>query len=307
MTAKIFIDGEVGTTGLQIRNRLAGRDDIALIQLDEANRKDIGARQAALQEADISILCLPDAASIEAVKLADGKTRFIDASTAHRVHPDWVFGFPEMTEGQRQQIEKAQFVTNPGCYSTGAIALLRPLQEAGFLPTDFRASINAVSGYTGGGKQMIAEFEGDTGSDYFVYGLQQMHKHLPEIVRFCDLREQPVFVPSVGDFAQGMAVQVPLHLAMLAGAPDIAALHSVLSKHYAGQANIQIRALDAVPDRINPQAHNGSNILEITLAGDAKTGRVVLLAVLDNLGKGASGAAVQSLNLMLGKPENTGL
>lgn len=305
--AKVFIDGEVGTTGLQISNRLAERSDITLIQLDEAHRKDKGARQAALQQADVSILCLPDAASIEAVELAAGKTRFIDASTAHRINPDWVFGFPEMTAGQRQAIEDAQFVSNPGCYSTGAITLLRPLQEAGLLPADFRASINAISGYTGGGKQMIATFEDGSSDPFFIYGMTQMHKHLPEIVRYCDLSEQPIFVPSVGNFAQGMAVQIPLHLAMLNDNPDMQTLHSTLAGHYVGQNNIRLRPLDDAPDRISPQAHNGTNTLEIIVAGDDKTGRAVLIAVLDNLGKGASGAAVQNLNLMLGIAENTGL
>ncbi len=305
--AKVFIDGEVGTTGLQIRQRLANRDDLTLLHLDEANRKDTAARQAALQEADISILCLPDAASKEAVVLADGQTRFIDASTAHRVNPDWVFGFPEMTKGQRQAVETAQFVSNPGCYSTGAISLLRPLAEAGLLPDDFRATINAVSGYSGGGKQLIAEFETGAGGDFFIYGLTQTHKHLPEIVTYSKLAIQPVFVPSVGNFAQGMAVQLPLHLDTLNTAPDIAALHQALADHYSGAGFVSVAPLDAVPDRINPQHLNGTNNLQITLAGDPKTGRVVLTAVLDNLGKGSSGAAVQNLNLMLGMAEDTGL
>jgi len=307
MTAKVFIDGEVGTTGLQIQQRLAGRQDITLIHLDEANRKDKSARQAALQQADVSILCLPDAASIEAVELAAGETRFIDASTAHRVNPDWTFGFPEMTAGQGQAIETAQFVSNPGCYSTAAIALLRPLQEAGVLPTRFCANINAVSGYTGGGKQMIATFEDGSSDPFFIYGTTQMHKHLPEIVLYSGLLEQPIFVPSVGNFAQGMAVQIPIHMASLNGNQDLKSLHSTLANHYAGQENIRLCALNKVPDRINPQAHNGTNTLEIIVAGDDETGRAVLIAVLDNLGKGASGAAVQNLNLMLGLAENTGL
>jgi N-acetyl-gamma-glutamyl-phosphate reductase len=305
MTAKIFIDGEVGTTGLQIKQRLAGRNDLSLIHLDEANRKDKSARQTALQEADIAILCLPDAASIEAVELAAGKTRFIDASTAHRVNPDWCFGFPEMTKGQRQAIETAQFVSNPGCYSTAAIALLRPLQEAGLLPADYRACINAVSGYTGGGKQMIAEFQAGNAGAFFVYGMSQMHKHLPEIVKYSGLSEQPVFVPSVGNFAQGMAVQIPLHLPQLAGNPTLQTLHDALSAHYAGEPNLVVNA--TAPDRLDPEAQNGTNRLEITVAGDNTTGRAVLIATLDNLGKGASGAAVQNLNLMLGVAEDTGL
>jgi len=305
MTAKIFIDGEVGTTGLQIRQRLAGRKDLSLIQLNETNRKDKAARQAALKEADIAILCLPDAASIEAVELAGGETRFIDASTAHRVNPDWVFGFPEMTMGQRQSIEIAQFVSNPGCYSTAAIALLRPLQDAGLLPTDFRASINAVSGYTGGGKQLIAEFEAGNAGAFFIYGLTQMHKHLPEIVKYNGLSEQPVFVPSVGNFAQGMAVQIPLHLTQLTGAPNLQKLRDVLTDHYSKETNLTVNT--TAPDRINPEAQNGTNHLEITVAGDDPTGRAILIATLDNLGKGASGAAVQNMNLMLGVDEDTGL
>ncbi len=304
---KVFIDGEAGTTGLQIWQRLEGRGDITLIHLKESQRKDINARQAALIESDISILCLPDAASKEAVALADGQTRFIDPSTAHRVNPDWTFGFPEMTKGQRQAVETAQFVSNPGCYSTGAISLLRPLAEAGLLPSDFRATINAVSGYTGGGKQLIAEYESGTGADYFVYGLTQMHKHLPEIVTYSRLAIQPIFVPSVGNFTQGMVVQLPLHLDSLTNTPDMKTVHQALGDHYAGARFVSVAGLDTVPDRINPQQLNGSNNLEITLAGDPKTGRVVLTAVLDNLGKGSSGAAVQNLNLMLNVAEDTGL
>lgn len=305
MTAKIFIDGEAGTTGLQIRQRLEGRNDLSLIHLGEANRKDKAARQAALQEADIAILCLPDAASIEAVALAGGNTRFIDASTAHRVNPDWTYGFAEMTAGQRDTIRQAQFVANPGCYATAAIALLRPLQEAGLLPTDYRACINAVSGYTGGGKQLIAEFEAGQAGAFFVYGLGQQHKHLPEIVKYSGLSEQPVFVPSVGNFAQGMAVQIPLHFPQLAGNPTVQSLRDTLAAHYADAPNLVVNS--APPDRLNPEAQNGTNQLHITVAGDEKTGRSVLVATLDNLGKGASGAAVQNLNLMLGMAEDTGL
>jgi N-acetyl-gamma-glutamyl-phosphate reductase len=304
MTSKVFIDGEAGTTGLQIAQRLDQRADIALIRLGDAERKDPAARKAALLEADIAILCLPDAASIEAYEMAQGtSTRLLDASTAFRVHDDWVYGFAEMTAGQSDKIANAQFVSNPGCYPTGAISLLRPLREAGLLPSGAQISINAVSGYTGGGKALIAEYEAGGAPGTFVYGTSQVHKHLPEITKYGTLDTSPIFVPSVGNYAQGMVVQVPMHL----DGVSLADLHGALEGHYAGSDFVQVLPLDAEQGRIDAEAMNGTNNLQLQVCGNADKGQAVLVAVLDNLGKGASGAAVQNLNLMMGVDQTTGL
>lgn len=304
MTAKVFIDGEVGTTGLQIRARLEPREDITLISLPEEQRKSRLARLGAFAEADVSILCLPDAAVHEiGADLKKLNTRVIDASTAHRTDPDWVYGFAEMDAGARGRIAGAKFVSNPGCYPTGAIALLKPMLEAGLIAPDHPVTINAISGYSGGGKSMIAEFEAGTAPALFVYGTGQKHKHLPEIVARTGLTRRPIFVPSVGDFAQGMVVQVPLHLPPGGPAQAMAAL----ADHYAGQHFVAVVERDAMGDRIDPQRLNGTNRMELTVDGDPETGATVLIAVLDNLGKGASGAAVQNLNIMLGQDETQGL
>lgn len=305
MTQKIFIDGEVGTTGLQIAARLEARTDITLIRLDESRRKDRDARADALNAADIAILCLPDDAAREAAEIvAAGETRLLDASTAHRVAPDWVYGFAEMTAGQDQAIAAARFVANPGCYPTGAIGLIRPLREAGLLPADLGVSVNAVSGYTGGGKALIAEYDAGTAPSSFVYGTGQTHKHLPEMAQYGLLERAPIFVPSVGRFAQGMVVQVPLHLSDLPGKPGLDDLHAALTAHYAGARFVTVAPLGD-PGRIDAEAMNDTNGMTLYVCGDAT--RAVLIAVLDNLGKGASGAAVQNLNLMLGVDPATGL
>lgn len=305
MAQKIFIDGEVGTTGLQIAARLETRSDIDLIRLIESRRKDRDARAEALGAADIAILCLPDDAAREAAQIvAGGDTRLLDASTAHRVAPDWVYGFAEMTAGQAQAIAGARFVANPGCYPTGAIGLIRPLREAGLLPAGMGISINAVSGYTGGGKALIAEYEAGTAPKGFVYGTGQAHKHLPEMAQYGLLDRAPIFVPSVGNFAQGMIVQVPLHLADLPGTPTPGDLHGALAAHYAGSQFVTVAPLGD-PGRIDAEAMNDTNGMTLYVCGDAT--RAVLIAVLDNLGKGASGAAVQNLNLMLGVDPATGL
>jgi N-acetyl-gamma-glutamyl-phosphate reductase len=302
MVANVFIDGEVGTTGLQIRERLAGRRDITLISLSADRRKDAGARADAYARADVAILCLPDDAAIEAAAMCAGlDTRLIDASTAHRVNPDWVFGFPEMAPGQRADIAAARRVSNPGCYSTCAIALLRPLTDAGLVADGADLSVFGISGYTGGGKAMIAEFEAGEVTGGFIYATGQKHKHMPEVMVYGGLTRAPIFVPAVGQYAQGMIVQIPLQTSRAVE------VHAALRAHYAGSQFVSVRPLDAVQARENPQALNGTNQLELAVLGDAAEGRVVVSAVLDNLGKGASGAAVQNLNLMLGLDEGAGL
>jgi N-acetyl-gamma-glutamyl-phosphate reductase len=302
MSAKVFIDGEVGTTGLQIRDRLAGRKDITLISLPEDRRKDAGARADAFAQADIAILCLPDDASREATAIcATLPTRLIDASTAHRVNPDWVYGFPELAAGQRAAIAGAKRVSNPGCYSTCAIALLRPLTDAGLIGEADDLSIFGISGYTGGGKAMIAEYEKGETTGNFVYATTQHHKHMPEVMHYGGVSQSPIFVPSVGQYAQGMIVQIPLHTSRAVE------LHTALAAHYAGSQFVSVRPLDQMQARENPQALNNTNKLELSVLGEAADGRVVLSAVLDNLGKGASGAAVQNLNIMLGLDEAAGL
>lgn len=301
MATRVFIDGEAGTTGLQIRDRLLARDDIALVQIDPALRKDAGARRDALAEADVAILCLPDAAARDAVALAKGlPTRFIDASTAHRVADGWVYGFPELSPATRQAIAGAQYVSNPGCYATGAIALIAPLVAAGLVAPDEIASINAVSGYTGGGKEMIAEMEAEGAPAHFAYGLAQGHKHLPEIMLRAGLTRRPVFAPAVGRYAQGMMVQLPLQLE----GRRLDDLRAALAAHYQGSRFV--RVVDPQP-RIVPTSLNNTNLLDLSVHGSDENGCAVLVAVLDNLGKGASGAAVQNLNLMTGADEGAGL
>ncbi|WP_112873132.1 N-acetyl-gamma-glutamyl-phosphate reductase [Paracoccus endophyticus] len=305
MAHRVFIDGEAGTTGLQIRDRLARRSDVDLIQIDPARRKDPDARRDAMAAADVAILCLPDAAAREAVALAEGLpqgrgVRFIDASSAHRVADGWTYGFAELAPGARAAIAASARVSNPGCYATGAIALLAPLVAAGVLAADEVASINAVSGYTGGGKDLIAEMEGQGAPDHFVYALGQAHKHLPEIIARSALTRRPVFAPAVGRFAQGMVVQVPVQL----NGRRLADLHDALAAHYADERFV--RVIPPQP-RVVPTVLNDTNDLELSVHGSDDSGCAVLVAVLDNLGKGASGAAVQNLNLMIGADEDAGL
>jgi N-acetyl-gamma-glutamyl-phosphate reductase len=305
MAHKVFIDGDVGTTGLQIRERLEQRSDIELIKIDPALRKDLSARVAAFAAADVGILCLPDPAAKEIVAACDAQTipaRIIDASTAHRTAAGWVFGFPELAPGQRDAIRAANRVTNPGCWSTCAIALLRPLVDAGVIPQGAQIAISGVSGYSGGGKAMIEEFESGAVNGSFLYGTSQGHKHLPEITTYARLSRAPVFVPSVGHYAQGMAVAVELNLP---DGPERA--ETALRAHYAGQAFVTVVDAAHHQPRVMPQALNGTNRMELSVQGNPETGATVLVAVLDNLGKGASGAAVQNLNLMLGLDEGAGL
>ncbi len=315
MAAQVFIDGEVGTTGLQIRARLAARGDVELLSLPDDRRKDRTARAELLNAADLVVLCLPDEAAREAVTLIENPAvRVIDASTAHRVATDWVYGLPEMDAGQAARVTSAKRVSNPGCYPTGTIALIRPLVQAGLVPADFPVTVNAVSGYSGGGRRLIERFEDRTASDpvestYYAYGLALEHKHVEEMRVHGGLAHRPLFVPGVGRFRQGMLVAVPLQLWALPGRPSVAQVHGLLSDHYRDQAFVSVAPLDecAAMAELDPESLNGSNDMRLFVFGNESQGQALLAAVLDNLGKGASGAAVQNMNLMLGLDPTAGL
>ena len=315
MSARIFIDGEAGTTGLQIQARLAKRGDLSVLSILPAQRKDPRARAELLNTADVVVLCLPDDAAREAVAMITNPTvRVIDASTAHRIDPAWAYGFPEMATDQAARIAQATRVANPGCYPTGAVALVRPLITAGLLPTDFPLTVNAVSGYSGGGKSLIQRYEDPASlsaltDPFYLYGLNLEHKHVPELQTHGLLTRRPLFMPSVGRFAQGMLVQIPLQLWALPGAPKAADVHAVLAEAYRGQAFVKVvpLATSQALERLAPEGLNDTNEMHLHCFGNDAKQQVVLSALLDNLGKGASGAAVQNLNLMLGLDPETGL
>lgn len=315
MTARVFIDGEAGTTGLQIRERLLSRSDVSLLSLRAEERKDVAARRRALNEADVSILCLPDDAAREAVALIENpNAKVIDASTAHRVAEGWTYGFPEMDKAQEEAVRNARFVSNPGCYPTGAIGIARPLVAAGLLPHDFPLTVHAVSGYSGGGKSLIASFEDKAAAEpidsaVFAYGLQLKHKHVPEMQMHCLLDHPPLFEPSVGRYYKGMAVHVPLQLWALPGEVTAKRIHECLADHYAGQAFAEVAPLDQslALARLDPEELNGTNTIRFYVFANEKTRQCIVAATLDNLGKGASGAAVQNMNLMLGLDRKAGL
>jgi N-acetyl-gamma-glutamyl-phosphate reductase len=314
-SANIFIDGGAGTTGLEIRERLAGRSELSLIVLPDAQRKDAAARKGALNSADVVILCLPDEAAREAVRLIDNPaTRVIDASSAHRVAEGWTYGFAELEPDGYTRIAAAKRVSNPGCWASGFLAITRPLVRAGLIPADFPVTANGISGYSGGGKAMIAEFEDKASAAYtesvmHIYGLSLQHKHIPEMTKHSGLAHPPLFEPSVGRFYRGMLVEVPLQLWALPGKPAPRDIHAALAKAYPERPLVKVASLEdaAAVKTLDAEILAGSNGLTLYVFANEKAGQARVVAAFDNLGKGAGGAAVQNLNIMLGLPETTGL
>jgi N-acetyl-gamma-glutamyl-phosphate reductase len=315
MVSRIFIDGAAGTTGLEIQERLSARRGLQLMALDDKRRKDPAARAEALNSADVVILCLPDDAAREAVSLiVDTNVRVIDPSTAHRVAPGWVFGFPEIEAARREELRHAMRVTNPGCYSTGFLAIARPLVRAGILPPDWPVVCNAVSGYSGGGRSMIAEFEDEKAANYSretfrTYGLTLEHKHVEEMQIHAGLIRRPLFAPSVARFYRGMLVEIPLPLAVLPGAPTVKQVHEALTDSYTGETLVHVAPLAeaAAKKTLDAEELKHTNRLKIYVFGNESREQARVVAVLDNLGKGAAGACVQNLNAMMGWPETEGL
>ncbi len=313
MTTRVFIDGAAGTTGLEIRERLAGHAGLELTALEGDQRKDPQARRAALNGADLVILCLPDDAAKEAAALIENPdVKVIDASTAHRTQPSWTYGMAELKPGQRRAIAATKRLSNPGCYPTGFLALVAPLVRAGLVPAGFPITVNAVSGYSGGGRSMIAAFQDEAGADYThtvvqTYGLDLLHKHVPEMQVHAGLEHPPIFAPSVGRYYRGMLVEVPLQLWALAGHPSVKQIHAVLAETYAGEALVDVASLEDGHGALDAEILKGTDRLRLYVFGNAPRGQVRLIAALDNLGKGAAGAAVQNLNLMTGRPETQGL
>lgn len=302
---KVFIDGEAGTTGLQIRQRLQNHPHIEVVSIDPALRKDSAAKKALMQDADVTVLCLPDEASIEAAKLAESAgCRVLDASSAHRTHPEWVYGMAELDANQRALISQADKVSNPGCYATGATLLLKPLYQAGVIAPSARVSINAVSGYTGGGKALVEAYESAASpSAYALYGMDFEHKHIKEIRHWAGINHQPIFFPSVVNLPQGMVIQIPLHQEDLQGEVN---LNQIFADYYGKQAFVRHVPQETVrSDKFfHVEGISGSNFCDVSALDDASGKRHLLIAHLDNLGKGASGACVQNLNIMLGLPED---
>ena len=301
----VFIDGDQGTTGLQIHERLRGRTDLRLLTLPDTERKNAARRAEAINHCDIAILCLPDAAAREAVAaITNPAVQVIDASSAHRTDPQWVYGFPELDAAQPARIAGAQRVSNPGCYPTGAVALLRPLVQAGLLGREHAVTVHAVSGYSGGGRARVEEHEGPGGAHapaFQLYGLKLEHKHTPEITQHAGLAQRPIFVPAYGAFRQGIVLSIPLFVHQLPAGASGERLHACLQQHYAGAAHVEVMPLAQAEaaEHLDPQALNGTNQLRLGVFSNARHGQVLLTAVFDNLGKGASGAAVQNLDLML--------
>lgn len=310
MKPVIYIDGKEGTTGLQIFERLGSREDIDLLLIDEDKRKDAAERKKCINAADIVFLCLPDAAAREAVALCDNPdTRFIDASTAHRTHPDWDYGFPELSAAHRDAIRRSKRVANPGCHASGFISSVYPLVKLGIVPADYPLTCSSLTGYSGGGKKLIVEYE-DADRDprhesHRIYGLTLQHKHLPEMTHVCGLTAAPVFVPILGDFYKGMASTIMLHNRLLPGKPTAQDIHAALADYYAGQEMVSVAPFGGEEPVIYADTLAGYDSLKLIVCGHAE--QTIVTALFDNLGKGASGAAVQNMNLMLGFDETTGL
>ncbi len=305
----IFIDGEAGTTGLQIRDRLKNRTDIELVSIAVDKRKDPETRRALLNSADVAILCLPDDAAIEAVSLIDkkSKTRVIDASTAYRIDPKWAYGFAELDAKQRARIAKAKFVSNPGCYPQGLIASIKPLLDKGLMPANYPVTYNAISGYTGGGRKMVEDYvaKGTKASPFMPYGLTFNHKHLPEMKYYTGLKRDVIFQPAVGNYAQGMMGCVPLFLKGMTKGTTPAKIHKALSSYFAKSKFVSVAPLESLErsPALDPESLNNTNQLRLHVLANEARGQVLIMSIYDNLGKGASGAAVQNLNIMIGADE----